>query len=1198
MSRIPLTLLAILIVVATRPAGAEPTAEERAAGQFFETKVRPVLIEHCYRCHGAGKHKGGLELDSRGGLIRGGDSGPAIVPGDPAASLLLQAVSYADDAPTQMPPAGKLPDHVIANLTQWVREGAVWPGSDNDSAPPAKRHSAEVTEADRDYWAFRPVVRPQTANAAGRHAIDLLLEQRMTSRGIQPNPLATRRELIRRVYFDLIGLPPSPEAVAAFERNESPQAWEQLIDDLLARPEFGERWGRHWLDVVRFAQTNGYERDGEKANSWRYRDYVIRSFNEDKPYDQFVREQLAGDLEQPLTNDGLVATGFYRLGVWDDEPDDRQMAEFDQLDDILATTGATFLGLTLGCARCHDHMFDPIPQKEYYSLLAYIRNIRLHANEIDLDSASQAPIGDRNQIAAWEADVRNRLNTLRAERDAAKPEERKEFDKSIRELLSQAPEGVGWALCVKERAAPLPTHILTRGNANTPADAVDPSFLSVLPPITNTVGEDDNIPDRLRFARWVASRDNPLTSRVFVNRLWQHLFGVPIVKTTTDFGKAGVAPTQPEVLDWLAAELIDQNWSTKKLIRSILVSEAYRRSSRIDLKGTSAQLDPANDLFWRQNLRRLEAEAIHDSMLAVSGNLNPERGGRGFFPRLAGEVMAGGSRPGDGWALMEGPSQWRRAVYTFIKRSMMAPGLEVFDYANNAAPLGERPTTTVAPQALMLLNDRFVHEQARALRTRIEREAGTDIEAQTRHAYRLALGRDPTADELAIAREFVDQRTQSWIPLRSRLTFVPDVPLSLHNSYAVQLQPEDYLIGPGHGWQYFRGAWLGGYEGIKSVDPNQMPFALWPGVSLLDGQLTTRLVLSSATESASLLWRGSSKDQLYRGYELVVRPRESRVDLIRHADQPENLASHPLVVSARTPLEVTITFSGDRHSVQIAGTSNLEFTLQDSAPGKIEQAGFVGVRAWGAAVSLDSPRLSSSDQHWDIASLAIDASASPRKPGELAGWTTWDGDWTTTNDGTLRTQPSSGGKIVANDLSFTDGIVEAELRITSGADIGLLIRASDLRMGTDSLRAYNINLRSDSLRLGRHDQNWSVLGSAPLQTSPEQWRHLRVEVTGPRLRVFVDHSETPLLDVTDPAPLPPGSIGARTFRAAGEFRNFRVVAAAGEERKLDFPPTSNASPDLTVAAWHPHDPRPNPRDQAMVDLCLAILNLNEFLYID
>ena len=375
--------------------------------QFFESQVRPVLLEHCAGCHGAKKVKAGLRLDSRAALLAGGDSGPAVIPGKPDESPLIAAIRY--EGP-EMPPKGKLPPRQVEAITQWIQMGAPWPGGGNtapgtpEPAAGIRRPGYQVTDADRAHWSFRPLKRPGVPVVGGLNGlnglikpIDAFIRAGLDAKGLKPNPPASKHELIRRVTYDLTGLPPTPAEVEAFESDNSPGAFEKLVDRLLDSPRYGEKWGRHWLDLVRFAETNSYERDGVKPNAWRYRDYVIRSFNQDKPYDRFVREQLAGDELPDGGTDGLIATGYYRLGLWDDEPADREQAIYDGLDDIVATTGQVFLGLTVDCARCHDHKLDPIPQKDYYRFLAFFQNVNHYRNGGPGDEVTLFPDAESRQ---------------------------------------------------------------------------------------------------------------------------------------------------------------------------------------------------------------------------------------------------------------------------------------------------------------------------------------------------------------------------------------------------------------------------------------------------------------------------------------------------------------------------------------------------------------------------------------------------------------------------------------------------------------------------------------------------------------------------------------------------------------------------------------------------------------------------------
>ncbi|MEK6246655.1 MAG: PSD1 and planctomycete cytochrome C domain-containing protein, partial [Planctomycetales bacterium] len=560
-------------------------------------KIRPLLADHCYQCHGEEEQESGLRVDSLTGLLSGGEGyGPAIVPGDPDGSMLIDAVKHQE---IQMPPDKKLSAGQIADLTNWVKMGAPWPGSTADLAEASEKETFVLTDEHRSWWSFLPIVRPEVPGLAADYdnAIDRFVIQRLEAAGLSPAKEASRRELIRRATYDLIGLPPTPEEVRQFVADDSPDAYERLIDRLLASSQYGERWARHWLDLVRYAQTNGYERDDEKPFAWRYRDYVIRAFNEDKPFDQFVLEQLAGDELEEVTDDSVIATAFYRFGVWDDEPDDIHQAAFDGYDDILATTGSAFMGLTIGCARCHEHKFDPIPQEDYYRMLAFIRNVNYY---------------------------------LKPEGEQAKT------------VVVPMPGGKK-TLGVTERGAkPRPTHVLLRGRAATPGDEVQPRFPQVLASsLSATVPEipklrsnsEHSTGRRLALARWIASPQNPLTARVIANRLWHHHFGRGIVATPSDFGKTGIPPTHPELLDWLASELIEGDWHLKSLHKKIMMSKTYRQSSAADQEKALRE-NPENTLLWRQNVRRLEAEAVRDAILAVSGQLNLETGGPGFYPQL------------------------------------------------------------------------------------------------------------------------------------------------------------------------------------------------------------------------------------------------------------------------------------------------------------------------------------------------------------------------------------------------------------------------------------------------------------------------------------------------------------------------------------------------------------------------------------
>ncbi len=653
-------------------------------------------------------------------------------------------------------------------------------------APALRSGKFTLTDADRGYWAFQPIRRPAIPKVKSQRGIagpiDVFVLEKLEAKQLAMNPPATPRELVRRAYFDLLGLPPSPEEVAAFERNPTDVAWEQLIDRLLASPHYGERWGRHWLDLVRYAESNGYERDGAKPNAWRYRDYVIKSFNEDKPYNRFILEQLAGDeIADDLIasgstadrewRDAIVATGFYRLHVWDDEPDSTVAAEYDDLDDIMVTTSTSFLGLTIGCARCHDHKFDPISQADYYSMLSFFRSIDPYGQHKTGGGGRgtgkiERPLTAPAEWRRWEEGKRQRVKEVEQRlAQATEPEAKKQLEVELKQAKG-APAPFDFALAIAENGSkPKTTFVLARGEAHSPRAEVSPAFPAVLglppPSLPERPAEAASTGRRRVLADWIASSQNPLTARVMMNRLWQRHFGVGIVPTPDDFGQTGLRPANQPLLDHLAAEFIAGGWSLKRMHKQIMTSQAYRMSSRADSRRAVA-VDEGNVLLWRQNLRRVDAEVIRDTMLAVSGKLNPKQGGSSVFPTLPKEVHGTQDSSGKGWADSPAEEQNRRSIYLVVKRALKIPLLECLDFANSASPSGNRPVTTTAPQALMLLNDSFVQSQAGALADRLLRETGEEPEAQVRQAFQLVLQRAPTRNELRAARSLLsDQRERA-----------------------------------------------------------------------------------------------------------------------------------------------------------------------------------------------------------------------------------------------------------------------------------------------------------------------------------------------------------------------------------------------------------------------------------------------------
>jgi hypothetical protein len=543
-------------------------------------------------------------------------------------------------------------------------------------------------------WSTAPVVRPAIPRVERsqwvKTPIDPFILAGLEAKGWSPAQPVSRARLVRRVYFDLWGLPPTPDEVRAFVDEADPAAYERLVGQLLASPHYGERWGRYWLDLVRFAETNGYERDALKPNAWQYRDWVIRALNDDKPYDQFVLEQLAGDELPNADEQSRIATGFLRVGTFDDEPNDPLKYKYEQLDDLIHATSTAFMAITLRCARCHDHKFDPIPQKDYYAVLNFFVS--------------------------------------------GKPAEGP--------LLAYA------------AGSPSPAvQLLQGGDPTHPGDAVPAGYLSMLPQVARSAETpgDKGVVRRTDLARWITDRANPLTPRVAANRLWQHHFGEGLVRTPDNFGAMGSAPTHPELLDWLASELVDGGWRWKRMHRMILLSATYQMDSTHAREAEYAGEDFGNQLWWRAGRRRLEAEPLRDAMLAASGQLNLKAGGASFFPSATKESLEGLSKKGAEWGTSPPEEQRRRSVYMMTKRSLLSPLMTTFDSSDTTQPCSQRNVSTVAPQALALLNNDFVHAQSAALADRVLAEAGADSAAQIQRAWWLALSRPPSSAESAAA---------------------------------------------------------------------------------------------------------------------------------------------------------------------------------------------------------------------------------------------------------------------------------------------------------------------------------------------------------------------------------------------------------------------------------------------------------------
>jgi len=730
--------------------------EKAAADQVnFARDVQQLLAQRCFRCHGPDEAKGSLRLNSREGILAELDSGAhAVVPGDPDESALLERVSSDDDS-LRMPPEGKpLTAEQIETLRRWIAAGATW----------------------QNHWAFEPVRRPtppEVTDANWSHnPIDRFVFNKLSANGLTPAPPAVKVSLLRRVSYDLTGLPPTPEEVDAFLADTSPDAYEQIVDRLLASPRYGERWARHWLDLVRYADTNSFERDGVKPNAWKFRDYVIRALNDDKPYDQFVREQLAGDELDDVTHETLTATGYYRLGLWDDEPADPLQARYDELDDIVATTGQVFLGLTVNCARCHDHKLDPIPQTDYYRLLSFFNEIDRYDTKLSQVDISPPEIAAQyRELDARKSELREKMNSIERtgiEKLSAEDQRKTEGPERaavLREKLQSCLSAEAWSeygqlkeqfksventklppretlLGIGKCQEPPQTFVLARGNPHVEGQEVQPAFLSAVgggePTVRPRSADARSSGRRRALAEWIASPTNPLTARVIVNRVWQHHFGRGLVRSSSNFGNLGTPPTHPELLDWLASEFVDLGWRLKPLHRLIVTSNVYRMSSASNPAALAK--DPENDLYWRFDMRRLSAEEVRDSMLAVTGQLNLKMFGPGIFPKMSQEVLQTQSMPGAGWQESPRDEQQRRSIYIHAKRSLVLPILAEFDVCDSDSSCAVRFSTTQPTQALAMLNGEFSHEQAAALATRVRAEAPASPQAQVERALRLALG--------------------------------------------------------------------------------------------------------------------------------------------------------------------------------------------------------------------------------------------------------------------------------------------------------------------------------------------------------------------------------------------------------------------------------------------------------------------------
>lgn len=678
----------------------------------FERDVAPLIVQRCLECHSSVDPSGGLDLTNYQTLTRGGDSGLAI-DSTRDSSLLLKRLVSGEMPPEKNGKSQALTELEIEVFRSWNASGAKWP--DGRVLDPFERTTAK--RAGRDWWVWQPIKVPLRGSISkSSNSIDQFIQQKLTDQQLSLAPAADRRTLLRRVTLDLIGLPPSADEVAAFEQDASVEAYEHVVDSLLESKHFGERWARHWLDLVRFAETNGYERDAVKPNAWRYRDWIIDAINSDMPYDQFVTEQLAGDEIPNRSEASVIATGFLRLGTWDDEPNDPSEYQYERLEDMVHTTTTAFLAMTVKCARCHDHKFDAIPQTDYYRIAAAFWG---------------GPVAHRNR--EWNGGPTHQ-----------------ELGYDV----------LGWTDLGRE---PPNLHLLKKGDIHRPMQVVAPGALSGSADLdrvfTTSPPEAKTAHRRLQLAQWIVDKRNPLTARVIANRLWQHHFGEGLVRTPDNFGFLGNPPTHPELLDSLAADLMAGDWKLKRMHKLMVMSHVYRQSSVHPEQSEYAKKDATNRFWWRAERRRLDAEQIRDSILHCSGRLDMRMAGPSFMAPISDEALEGLSMKSGAYKASSAAETRRRSIYMFSKRSLAVPMMAVFDSCDTTAPTGRRDVSTVAPQALTLLNNEWVHGESTAMAERVIASA-PEMDGRAVSAWRIAVARGPTASEKQASIEFV-QRFQA-----------------------------------------------------------------------------------------------------------------------------------------------------------------------------------------------------------------------------------------------------------------------------------------------------------------------------------------------------------------------------------------------------------------------------------------------------
>jgi hypothetical protein len=768
----------------------------------------PIIQQNCAPCHGlTSLASSGLDLTSRESALKGGSRGPALVPGKAAESRMYRMAAKLEEP--HMPPNKPLSEAELKILREWIDSGATWrkevkASEAEASAALAKLEERPIKPNERAWWAFKkPVVASD-----GPQTIDGFLKAKWTARGLASSPRADKRTLVRRAYLDVIGIPPTLAEVEEFLNDKRPNAWELLVDKLLASPHYGERWARHWMDISRYADSGGYEYDRDRDNAWRYRDYLTRSFNNDKPYDRLLQEQIAGDELWPDNDEARIATGYIRLGPENNIKNEQ--TRLDELDDVVSTTANSLMALTVGCARCHNHKFDPIPQKDYYRMQAVFFPVKFEEKPLVPETEVDRHKAEMKRIAELQAPLKKEIDAIVkpykdayiAEKKAGLPEymrvalatpekERTEGQKlnviQIEKTLSGTPESLPNRFSAADRARydeltkqvaaldkqkpkPLPTAMAVTEKSREP----EPSYFlhrgsqkgSVMKPGVLSVTQEEEWPfpappadaktsyRRANFAKWVTNRDNPLTARVMINRVWQHHFGEGLVRTPNNFGRMGERPTHPELLDFLAVRFMEGGWKLKPMHKMILMSDAYQMAS--DDIAANLEKDPDNRMLWRMPRRRLEGEIIRDSVLAVAGSLDRTVGGEPIFPYIDPSLFQASSKRTWSGKPDTDPTTWRRSIYVFSKRSIPLPMLEVFDKPDTIGSCARRNRSTVAPQALILMNNSFVGLHARRFAERIEREAQGNRERMVKLAFELAYARPPRQSELERSVQFLN----------------------------------------------------------------------------------------------------------------------------------------------------------------------------------------------------------------------------------------------------------------------------------------------------------------------------------------------------------------------------------------------------------------------------------------------------------